>query len=230
MMNNNESIIMTNMDTDNISRNDNQIHNRENYDRNDNKMLFISEDMDSNKLDSSSVSIFRYKFTEEFMIELYNFSKIHQYDDRKTFKDSWNTWVEENEDVIQSEINRLTNLEYKGDILDKMFKSARYYFRKKSVELKIVKPRRQYISIDRELLSSMDIHIRENMFCEDYQPKTAFINFCIENESAVKNTLRNILEQGIIDSKLIQDKIKKTYKNRYFIATTTTITSNEKKI
>ena len=116
MMNNNESIIMTNMDTDNISRNDNQIHNRENYDRNDNKMLFISEDMDSNKLDSSSVSIFRYKFTEEFMIELYNFSKIHQYDDRKTFKDSWNTWVEENEDVIQSEINRLTNLDYKGDI------------------------------------------------------------------------------------------------------------------
>lgn len=162
--------------------------------------------------------IFRYKFTEDFMKELYNFSKVHQYDDRKSFKESWNSWVEDNEEVVESEIKRLNELGYDGDILDKMFKSARYYFRKKSVEPKEVKPRRQYITIDRELLYSMDNHIRENMYCQDYQPKTAFISFCIENESVVKNTLQNILNQGISDGNLIQDKIKKTYKNRYFIA------------
>ena len=32
-------------------------------------------------------------------------------------------------------------------------------------------------------------------------------------------TLANVIEQGITDSEVIQDKIKKTYKNRYFILT-----------
>ena len=33
--------------------------------------------------------IYRFKFTEQFMEELYKFSKIHQYDDRKDFKEAW---------------------------------------------------------------------------------------------------------------------------------------------
>ena len=33
-----------------------------------------------------NVNIYRYKFTNEFIVELYNFSKIHQYDHRKDFK------------------------------------------------------------------------------------------------------------------------------------------------
>jgi hypothetical protein len=72
--------------------------------------------------------------TDEFMKELHNFSKIHQYDHRKDFKEAWNTWIEENNDIVTDEIRRLTEMGYDGDILDKMFKSARYYFRKKSTE------------------------------------------------------------------------------------------------
>ena len=78
--------------------------------------------------------IYRYKFEEQFMIELYNFSKIHQYDDRKEFKSAWNVWTEENTELIEHETRRLTNLNYDGDVKDKMFRSARYYFRKKSPE------------------------------------------------------------------------------------------------
>ena len=80
--------------------------------------------------------IYRFKFTEEFMEVLYEFSKIHQYDERKDFKEAWKIWVEENETIINQETTRLNDLGYKGDILDKMFKSARYYFRKKSSEKK----------------------------------------------------------------------------------------------
>ncbi len=36
---------------------------------------------------SNSINIFRFKFTQEFMSELYKFSKIHQYDHRKDFKE-----------------------------------------------------------------------------------------------------------------------------------------------
>jgi len=165
--------------------------------------------------------IYRFKFTEQFMEELYKFSKIHQYDDRKDFKEAWKVWTEENEDIINEESVRLNNLGYpkEGDIIDKMFKSARYYFRKKSTEKKQPIQRRQYISVTRELLDAMDNHIEENMLKEDYQPKTGFVSFCKGNEKVLKESLTKIFEQGIKDSDLIQDKIKKTYKNRYFMLT-----------
>ena len=163
--------------------------------------------------------IYRYKFTEHFMGELYEFSKIHQYDERKDFKEAWKIWIEENEDIINNETLRLDNLGYKGNVIDKMFKSARYYFRNKSTDKKEPKQRRQYISVTRELLNAMDNHIEKNMFNEDYQPKTGFILFCKSNEAILRETLANVVEQGINDSEVIQDKIKKTYKNRYFILT-----------
>jgi len=163
--------------------------------------------------------IYRFKFTEDFMEELYKFSKIHQYDERKDFKEAWKLWTEENEDIILQETKRLDNLGYDGDVMDKMFKSARYYFRKKSTEKKQPKQRRQYISVNRELLDAMDNHIGENIFNEDYQPKTGFISFCKANEKILKESLAKIFEQGVKDSELIEEKIKKTYKNRYFMLT-----------
>ncbi len=163
--------------------------------------------------------IYRFKFTEDFMEELYKFSKIHQYDGRKDFKEAWKIWTEENDDIISKEMRRLFSLGYEGDILDKMFKSARYYFRKKSTEKKEPKSRRQYISVDKSLLDAMDYHISENIYKTDYQPKTGFIMFCKDNKKLLLETITNIYKQNISDSALIEDKIKKTYKNRYFILT-----------
>jgi len=163
--------------------------------------------------------IYRYKFTEEFMEELYKFSKIHQYDDRKDFKEAWKNWTEDNNEIIDVEMRRLLNLGYEGDVLNKMFKSARYYFRKKSEEKKEAKQRRQYISVNKELLDAIDNHIEKKIFDADYQPKTGFIQFCKDNENILKESIVKIFEQGIKDSQLIEDKIKKTYKNRYFILT-----------
>jgi hypothetical protein len=157
--------------------------------------------------------IYRFKFTEDFMTELYKFSKIHQYDDRKDFKEAWKKWTEENDQIIDSEMCRLLRLGYNGDVLDKMFKSARYYFRKKGTEKKEPKQRRPYISVNRELLEAMDIHIEENSF----QPKDGFADFCKNNELLLKETITLIFEQGIKDKDIIEDKIKKTYKNRYFM-------------
>jgi hypothetical protein len=168
---------------------------------------------------SLPILIYRFKFTDNFMEELYKFSKIHQYDDRKDFKEAWKIWTEENEDIINNEISRLLNLGYEGDILDKMFKSARYYFRKKSTEKNEPKKRRQYISVSRELLNVMDNHIEENIYNSDYQPKTGFISFCKDNEKILKESISKMFENGINNNEMIQDKIKKTYKNRYFMLT-----------
>ena len=163
--------------------------------------------------------IYRYKFTEEFMEELYKFSKIHQYDDRKDFKEAWKIWIEENEELIGTEMRRLNNLGYEGHVLTKMFKSARYYFRKKSTEKKEPKQRRPYMSVNKELLDAMDKHIEQNIYNKDYKPKTAFIEFCKENEVLLREVIAKIFECGVKNSEEIEDKIKKTYKNRYFMLT-----------
>lgn len=163
--------------------------------------------------------IYRFKFTEEFIAELYKFSKIHQYDERKDFKEAWDTWTQENEEIIDDEMRRLINLGYKGDVLTKMFKSARYYFRKKSSEKKEPKQRRPYICVNKDLLDAMDIHIEKNIYNTDYKPQTAFVDFCKQNEILLRETIAKIFEHGIKDSELIESKIKKTYKNRYFMLT-----------
>jgi len=161
-------------------------------------------------------TIYRFKFTEEFMSELYKFAKIHQYDHRKDFKEAWTKWTEENSDIIINETDRLIALGYKNEenIDDKMFKSARYYFRKKSPVKPEPKQRRQYISVDSDLLETMDRHIVVN---RDSKPESAFILFCKENEDILRQSIGQFLIKGVNDTQLIQAKIKKTYKNRYFL-------------
>lgn len=163
--------------------------------------------------------IYRFKFTEEFMQQLHTFSKIHQYDDKNTFKESWNNFILENEDIIYMEVRRLNQLGYHGDIIDKMYKSARYYFRKKSSAKKQPKERRKYISFDTKILEAMDKHIVDNMEKNEYQPKNGFSEFCKENETIVREYMAKLYNDGLTESKSIEEKFKKTYKNRYFMIT-----------
>ena len=212
-MNNKE---INNNETNNI---DSILFNNGNVEENINRNR-KTNDLPKESVDNElPIVIYRFKFTEEFMVYLYNFSKIHQYDDRKDFKEAWTVWTEENDDIIDGEMRRLLNLGYEGDVLDKMFKSARYYFRKKSTERIEPKQRRQYISVTKDLLDAMDRHIENNIYDDNYQPKTGFITFCKDNETLLKDTISSIFGQGIKESELIEYKIKKTYKNRYFMLT-----------
>lgn len=96
----------------------------------DNDSDSFADDENENII-SDQFRIYRYEFSKEFMDELYHFSKIHQYDDRHTYKEEWDKWINTNYELIKNEKLRLINLGYKGDIENKMFKSGRYYFRKK---------------------------------------------------------------------------------------------------
>ena len=164
-----------------------------------------------------NVSIFRYKFVDEFTSELYKFSKIHQYDHRKDFKEAWKIWTEDNSEIVDEEVNRLTLLGYEGDILDKMFKSARYYFRKKSVGKKEPQKRRVYVGVNKTLLESIDEHIKQNINNIHYKPSDGFNHFCEENIHVLKEEINSLIKSGLTDSTEIKNKIKKTYKNRYFL-------------
>ena len=162
----------------------------------------------------TSVPIYRYKFTQEFMDNLHNFSKVHQYDHRKDFKEAWSLWTKDNEDMVNQEVQRLTDLRYDGDILDKMFKSARYYYRKKSDTKPEPKERKEYTSLHKDVLDSMDSHISENINLTWFSPAAGFDHYCQEHVTVLKNEINRI---QITDHIELFQKFKKTYKNRYFI-------------
>lgn len=167
--------------------------------------------------DAPNVNIYRYKFTDDFTTELFKFSKVHQYDHRKDFKDAWNVWLEDNDDMVHDEIRRLLNLGYDGNIHDKMFKSARYYFRKKGTEKKAPAERRQYIGVQKELLDAMDNHITAKINRNDCKPSESFDDFCKNNISVLQEEICILVKNGITNTAEIKEKIKKTYKNRYFL-------------
>jgi hypothetical protein len=229
------------MFSDSLFRNNsinNNSNRRDNYEnRRDDSSSSSSSSMDTNKNDDEppndtnhdiitiAIAIFRYKFTQEFMVQLYQFSKIHQYDDRKSFKEAWQQWVIDNEELVGSEVTRLADLGYKGDIIDKMFKSGRYYFRKKSTkktelsqtQQKQQNHRKHYVCIKKEMLDEMDSHIARNIRTDNYKPSDGFLDFCNSNVELLKTGISNLIEQGMKDPETIREKIKKTYKNRYFI-------------
>ena len=76
--------------------------------------------------------IFRYKLSDDIMAIISQFAKIHQFDDRHAYKEAWARWLVDQQDTVEREVMRLQQLDYDGDIIDKMFKAGRYYFREKT--------------------------------------------------------------------------------------------------
>ena len=159
------------------------------------------------------VPIFRFNFSEEFNKELGYFAKLHKHEDRKEFKENWQKWIEDNEDLINEERKRLVNLGYEGDIEDKMYKSVRYYFRKKPLRTEPVK-RGERIVVSKELLNQIDQHIKNNNFDENYTPQVAYEDFYNQYIELINTEIE---ELNIDDDEFLQNKIKKTYKNRFYV-------------
>jgi len=166
------------------------------------------------------------------MDEIERFSKMHQLDDRKTFQESWKKWTEEEEQLIDSEVERLNELgiaKERKDIIEKMYVSARFYYRKKKAETESEfesetksndktdkKPNSKYICLRKEMLDAMDRHLsnksRKN---KNEKPSESYNTFCIIYEDLLNEERRRLHDQ-YENEKQINDKFKKTYKNRYF--------------
>lgn len=163
--------------------------------------------------------------------EFHHFAKLHQYDTLGDFKEAWDIWTTEHADLIRAETDRLIQLGYKGDVMDKMFKSVRYYFRKKTQSLSNVitppsetphppiavarkkPPKGYYLRIPSEYIDLMDRHIQMR---PDAKPSDGFIDFLQMHPNMVVGLIQQLREKGIDNVQEIEKKIKKTYKNRYY--------------
>jgi len=165
--------------------------------------------------------IFRYTFSDQFNEVLYEFAKIHQYDDRHAFKDGWEEWSNRADihSLIDKEISILMEKGFEGDIKDKMYKSARYYFRKKpSTDNKKEKERKEYIGFSSKILQSMDEHIK-TILSENFKPAKAYDHYChTDDHKTIIMEEIQLLKQNQIEIKKeeLVIKFKKTYKNRLF--------------
>jgi hypothetical protein len=169
------------------------------------------------------INIYRFKFDDNFVNEMSIFAKVHQYDDRKTFKEEWSKWVECNFDMVNKEMRRISNLGYDGDVSSKMYKSARYYFRKKSNVKPEPQERRTYITMKPDTLTAMDLHIKSKMHEKDFTPANGYSDFCVKHIDILKQEIERICANPNVKHEDISNKIKKTYKNRYFIISRTPI-------
>lgn len=182
----------------------------------------------------------RYTYDPEVVKHLSNFAKIHEYDDRKDFKEAWQKWIEEPEinKLIMDEVARLQTNGLTGDVLDRMYKSARYYYRKKKEnDQKHSEPRKEYEGLPRTILKSIDDHIyaeiNENIILSDkitdvirsnISAANSFTNYCRLHYGVIKELLpvaevENVTyrEKNLRDEiKVVTDRLKKTYKNRFY--------------
>lgn len=156
--------------------------------------------------------IYRFKFSEEFLPNLVDFSTIHQYDKPKDFKEAFDEWKDENRGIITKETIRLENIGYEGNIYDKIYKSARYYFKNKDRSDKTNKKRRPYIRQDKDFINIVDRHLA---FISGLKPSQAFDDFKTKYVDIFENECLRIGE--FLDKPQTLNKIKKTYKNRYFL-------------
>jgi hypothetical protein len=213
--------------------------------------------MDNNSNNNNGgIKTYRHEFSKEFMAELSCFSKVHQYDDRHTYKSEWTKWTQQEAiaQAIDVEKRRLQENGYIGDIDDKMFKAGRYYFRKKTAVTEDVvaddnneedeEPsakdgkkqqgsRRPYITMSKAAIRMMDEHITNKQTataaagtvfkpssCYDdfYQTKMSSPEMTKEIEAIIEKYEKNATTPVSPDEMTneIIDKIKKTYKNRYY--------------
>lgn len=159
---------------------------------------------------------FRYKFTPEFQKELHAFAQLHRFDNRHCFKEAWTIWIEKYKNLVNSESQLLKESGYNGNPLDKMYKSARYYFRKKKNTATEPKERRAYVSLDSNIIESMDNHIFLCLRRIDFKPSLAFHDYCEKFKHDITNEITRLYTQKNLSKTEIAVKFKKTFKNRYF--------------
>jgi len=168
---------------------------------------------------------FRFIISDSLKEKMQKFSKIHIYSTRQSVKEKWVIWIKENRELIVKEKQNLEKYGYSGsndDFINKLFFSVKYYYMKKHQ-----KPDDQYdstISKDDDentqikIIKCVDNHI-QCILHYIQRPSECYLDFInINKENIYSEFLRIISEYDkSIKIRLVFEKIKKCYENRYYI-------------
>lgn len=167
---------------------------------------------------------FRFQLGKDILALLRPFAQRHALDTSAEFKTHWETWCTMYAALIDAEAACLKAQGYDGDTRMKLYRAARYYFKKSPPSLE---PQRRanrcaYITLAPQLLQAMDAHLRGFVFTKSVKPAALYTDF-LAKRSDLAPLLTTEIErmhiQGGFDAAKALSKIKKTYKNRYFLMT-----------
>ena len=187
------------------------------------------------------IPIYRHKFSEKLLKIMDEFSRLHKFEDRVTFKESFNEWCMENCSIIDEENETLFRNGYTKDIKDKIFRSIRYYFLKKTKNIdgnrcsainelqdesydnaEEGKENKTPVANNKDnnnnrtrlpanIIKLMDEHIKSNIHDK---PSMLFESFKLKYIDALNETEIQQLQQ--LQQKHFDLKLKKSFKNRCF--------------
>ena len=76
--------------------------------------------------------VYHFKLSQPILEKMKVFSRMHQHDDKKDFREAYDEWYLSEKESIEREWNRLKSWGYDGDLKQKMYRSIRYYFSRRN--------------------------------------------------------------------------------------------------
>ena len=141
-------------------------------------------------------------FSEDFSHILHTFSKEHCKEPLKIFKQSWKTWINipEIETKIREETERIKSNHFVGteeDIIEKMYISARFYYRKKEKrQRKIQEQEKCQRKIQEEQdKNEQNYKNNKNDKTKKSDKKKPYIGFSQEFIQLMDNEIKNMIMQ-----------------------------------
>lgn len=176
----------------------------------------------------------RFIMDQQVIDLLMNFTREHQWCERKEFKAAWAKWItnENIKPILAKEEERLEENGFKGDVLKKMFESVRYYYLKKlhkeqqeEGKCEVKRIRKEYEALDKDIIEMMDRYIKvdisntdENNVCK-ISPAASFTNFCRDHKELFMEEINRRKTEDSVSNEDVKDvveKLKKTYKNKFY--------------
>lgn len=164
---------------------------------------------------------YRFKLTSELTTAIKAFSLKHKNASSSDFKTSFELWEKSNNELICLEERRLLNLGYAGDFKDKIYKSARYYYKNKletngaKTVSKDERPSIKYIPRNPMFLEFIENYIHKH----DMKQSQLYKQFINEGDSIIVYEIENEmnrLKTFQLTNKESFQKIKKQFNNAYY--------------
>jgi hypothetical protein len=164
-----------------------------------------------------SQTTYRFKFNKELLDSIKEFSKLHSNDNCDDFLDAFHLWKRVNNEIISLEEKRILDLGFNGNIEEKIYKSARYYFKnKKNTTYKLNKQlKTNYIPRNPVFFKMIETYINKNPIKASLLYKE-FINETDTNILSEINTEIVRLKTFELNQTECLQKIKKMFNNAYY--------------
>lgn len=175
-----------------------------------------------------TIKTYHFNMCNDMICQIDYFATLHKHDERKIFKEEWNKWVQTEPvaQLIASETERLQKQGFHGNVVQKLFNSARYYYRKKPVQhenldsnkdtnTEETKKRKKYETMEKEMLDKIDQFILEKIrehIIDVKKIDNKIVTLC---DISPANAYKEFIET--IETEDNEPKIKKTFKNRFFV-------------